>query len=151
MAIIMANRDGTSNAKPGDVVVTGGGLFRKNEDGPSTKIGSLNTPTGTSKNYDDVLKTYTTLTSGSGAYKPAPAPTPVPVIKETPISGVVELEPDPLFDPNEYVIGGNSTYGTSNSSPSTTYSSGLNNILGYVIVGLVGIALLDRFMNSGKK
>ena len=71
-----------------------------------------------------------------------------PVIKPA-VNGVVELAPDPLFNPNEYIMGGNASYGTASGTTNSTASSGLNKIIGYVVVGLVGIALLDKFV-SGK-
>lgn len=66
--------------------------------------------------------------------------------------GVINLAPDPLFNPSDYTVGGNSTYGTVGSNyytaTSTSNTSTVNKLLGYVIVGLVGLALLDKFVNS---
>ena len=67
-------------------------------------------------------------------------------------NGVLNLAPDPLFDPSEYVVGGTGVYGTANGNSYSTTTSGntstVNKLLGYVIVGLVGLALLDKFVNS---
>lgn len=66
--------------------------------------------------------------------------------------GVINLAPDPLFNPSDYTVGGNSAYGTVGSNyytaTSTSNTSTVNKLLGYVIVGLVGLALLDKFVNS---
>lgn len=146
MAYILANKDGTSNAKIGDIVVTGGGLFKKNDDGSVSRVGSLNTPTGKTGSYDEVVNAFYKITSGIVS---SPAPTyQAPSVEQKP-SGIVELKPDPLFDPNEFTTSGSPIYGTVNSNNSTA-SSGLNKIVGYFVVGLVGIALLDRFVNSKK-
>lgn len=141
MAIVLVNKDGTSNAKAGDIVVTGGGLYRKNEDGTSTKVGGLNTSSGTSKSYSDVLSTFSQLVGGSGGTKTVDTTTTVQpdlTVQSVDDNGLVTTTPG--YDPNEYV-----------SYKTTSSSSGLSTIMGYVILGLVGIALLDRFMNSSKK
>lgn len=56
---VLVNRDGTSNAKAGDIVVTGGGLYKKNADGTSTKVGDL--PGGPTSDYNKVVEEYNKL------------------------------------------------------------------------------------------
>lgn len=56
---VLVNPDGTSNAKAGDIVVTGGGLYRKNADGSSTKIGDLSG--GSTSDYSKVIEEYNKL------------------------------------------------------------------------------------------
>lgn len=75
-------------------------------------------------------------------------PEPVAVDKG---NGTVVLSADPLFDPNEFIQGGNSLYGTGTEFSTKTASSGLNKIFGYIVVGLVGIVILDKLMDGGKK
>ena len=63
MAILTAKPDGTSDAKAGDIVVTGGGIFRKNADGSSTKVSTLKDYIGkdTTKNYSDLSNIATSF------------------------------------------------------------------------------------------
>ena len=56
---VLVNRDGTSNAKAGDIVVTGGGLYKKNADGTSTKVGDLSG--GSTSDYNKVIEEYNNL------------------------------------------------------------------------------------------
>ncbi len=146
MAILMVNPDGTSNAKAGDFVVTGGGIYRKNEDGSSTKVSGIDTASGTSKNFADVVSTFNKLTGGSNQTQPVNKTAQDGKIQESfkvdavDGNGIAKVTVQG-YDPEEYQV----TYKTAGSS------AGIGNILGYVILGLVGIALLDRFMNGGGK
>lgn len=153
MAILTAKPDGTSDAKAGDIVVTGGGIFRKNADGSSTKLSTLKDYIGkdTTKNYSDlkgVAQSFQahqsviggvsgTVSNSSG--KTAAAAKPAKEDKYTPtsvddngiMSGIVG------FTPVDYSTG------------STASSDGINKVVGYIVLGLVGLAVLDRFVNKG--
>lgn len=143
MAILMANKDGTSNAQPGDIVVTGGGVYQKGKAGEkSILIGGLDTVSGKTGQIADVIRNYNNIVSGQqilpagrGADKlqteqaraeaaaREAALTPAPALS----TGIVG------FNPNEYVSsGGGSTSGASFG--------------GYAIVALVGIVLLDKLL-----
>jgi len=56
---VLVNKDGTSNANVGDIVVTGGGLFKKNADGTSSKVGDLSG--GNTSDYNKVIEEYNKL------------------------------------------------------------------------------------------
>lgn len=69
MSILMVKPDGTSNAKAGDYVVTGGGIFYKNADGSSTKVDSLPgniAPTGKTTSYKTVQAAYDMIANATG-------------------------------------------------------------------------------------
>lgn len=154
--ILTANPDGTSNAKAGDYVVTGGGIFRKEADGSSTKVSSLKNYIGkdTTKNYSDlagVVQSFAahqsviggvsaSVVSGSNkttakTEKPAKDDTYTPTkIDENGImSGVIG------FTPMDYSTG------------TAASSSGVNKIVGYVVLGLVGLVVLDRLLDRRAK
>lgn len=155
MAIVLVNKDGTSNAKAGDYVVTGGGVYYKNPvTGNTDRVSGLDTSTGSSGNFNDVISKFNSLinnsssNSSSSSSNTSTNTSAGSVVSNTGSKGVVELAPDPLFNPNEYMTGGNTYYGTASGTTNSTATSGLNKIIGYAVVGLVGIALLDKFMNS---
>ena len=156
MAILTAKPDGTSNAKAGDIVVTGGGIFRKNADGSSTKISTLKDYIGkdTTKNYSDlkgvaqsfqvhqsVIGGVSGTVSSNSSSKTAAAVKPAKEDKYTPtsvddngiMSGIVG------FNPVDYSTG------------SSASSSGVNKVVGYIVLGLIGLAVLDRFLNGRTK
>lgn len=156
MAIKIANPDGTSNAKPGDVVITGGGIFKKNEDGSSTKLESLNDfiGTATTKNYLDLSKIAESYAARESVRGGSSSNSKVDYSNGSEIKPSKEESYKPsTIDENGILTGqivGFTPIDYSDSSGSGS-SSGVNKILGYVIVGLVGLALLDRFMNPKKK
>lgn len=151
--ILTVNKDGSSNAKAGDYVVTGGGIFRKEADGSSTKVSSLKDYIGkdTTKNYNDlkgVAQSFAahqsviggvsgTVSKSSG--KTAAATKPTKEEKYTPtmvddngiMSGIVG------FTPVDYSTG------------SAASSAGANKVVGYVVLGLVGLVVLDRLLDRG--
>jgi len=136
MAYVLVNKDGTSDAKVGDLVVTGGGIYEKTAAG-SKFISGLDVVIDKAKSgsYGDVLSAFSLLSN-----KGAVSDTPVAAVETvTPTSvddnGIVSVAVDG-YDPNDYAVA------TSSSS------AGISNIVGYVVLGLVGIALLDRFMNK---
>ena len=140
MALIIANRDGTSNAKAGDTVVTGGGLYVKNEDGTSKFLSPLPTATGKTGSYDVVQSVFNSLNKNIGTTKKNGAIVPVAadqnVVVDTPWNYDSFTTPD--YDPSDY------------ASPSGSSVSG-STIAGYIIVGLVGLAVLDHFVGGSKK
>lgn len=153
--ILTANPDGTSNAKAGDYVVTGGGIFRKEADGSSTKVSSLKNYIGkdTTKNYSDLAGVAQSFaahqsviggvsgTASKSSGKTAAATKPTKEDKYTPtsvdengiMSGIVG------FAPVDY------------SSGSAASSAGVNKVVGYVVLGLVGLVVLDRLLDRGAK
>lgn len=157
MAIITANRDGSSNAKAGDVVVTGGGIFRKNADGSSTKLSGLKDYIGTetTKDYSklstiaqsfqarqgviggvsDTYKGSSGKNNGVATNTQKPAKedkyTPTGIDDNGIVSGIVG------FAPVDY------------SSGSAASSAGVNKVVGYVVLGLVGLVVLDRLLDRG--
>lgn len=147
MAIVLVNKDGTSNAKVGDLVVTGGGVYKKTESG-SIRVMGLDTATGSSKNFNDVQAKYNSLVSGavSAVSNTGKTDATAGTTKETVTvdsvddNGIASVSVAG-YDPSAY-----SVYKTTSSS-STSFST----IMGYIILGLVGVALLDRFMNGGGK
>ena len=155
MAIKIANPDGSSNAKPGDVVITGGGIFKKN-DGSSTKLESLNDFIGkaTTKNYSDLSKIAESYAARESVRGGSSSNSTVDYSNGSEVKPSKEETYKPTaIDDNGILTGqivGFTPIDYSDSS-STGSSSGVNKILGYVIVGLVGLALIDRFMNPKKK
>lgn len=148
--ILTVNKDGTSNAKAGDYVVTGGGIFRKEADGSSTKVSSLKDYIGkdTTKNYNDLKGVAQSFAAHQGvggisgtvsSGKTAAASKPTKEEKYTPtmvddngiMSGIVG------FTPVDYSTG------------SAASSAGANKVVGYVVLGLVGLVVLDRLLDRG--
>lgn len=154
--ILTANPDGSSNAKAGDVVVTGGGIFQKNADGSSTKLSSLKDYIGkdTTKNYNDlkgIAQSFAahqgviggisgTVSKSSGKTAAATKPTkedkytPTSVDENGIMSGIVG------FTPVDY-----------SASSTAASSAGVNKVVGYVVLGLVGLVILDRLLDRGAK
>lgn len=134
MAYVLVNPDGTSNAMPGDRVVTGGGIYEKLADGTSKLIDSLPTTTGKTGSYDEVKKIFSTIVNatGGGAGKTDP------VIKE-------QVEQGIIIEDTEW---NNDDFGYSSSGDYSLDSSSLNvkNIVGYAIVALVGIVIIDKLL-----
>lgn len=132
MALLIANPDGTSNAKVGDRVVTGGGIFEKLADGTSKLVDSLPTGSGKTSSYSEVQRIYANIvnaTGGGGGSNPEPLLTPV-----------VE---DTSWNYDSFT-GVGDDYNFSSGSGSLDMS----NIIGYGIVFLVGIVVLDKFMGK---
>lgn len=154
--ILTANPDGTSDAKVGDYVVTAGGIVQKTADGKNPIVATLKDYIGkdTTKNYSDlkgVAQSFAahqgviggisgTVSSRSGSSgKTAAATKPTKQDKYTPtniddngiMSGIVG------FAPVDY------------SSGSAASSAGVNKVVGYVVLGLVGLAVLDRLLDRG--
>ncbi len=136
MAYILANPDGTSNAKTGDRVVTGGGIYEKLASGASRLVEKLDTATGTTKSYAEVMAAYVRKVSGGSTNNSTVDTTKQPDIPVN-TTGSDSTLFTPGYDPTDY------------ANYSTTSTSGFGNIMGYIVLGLVGIALLDRFMNGG--
>lgn len=136
MAYVLVNPDGTSNAKVGDKVVTGGGIFEKLADGTGKLIDSLPTTTGKTGSYGEVKKIFSTIVNatGGGGGKTDP------VIIE-------QVEQGIIIEDTEW---NNDDFGYSSAGDYSLDSSSLNvkNIVGYVIVALVGIVVLDKFMGK---
>jgi hypothetical protein len=143
MAILLANKDGTSNAKPGDVVVTGGGIFRKNEDGTSTKVQALPTYGGKTSDYNIVTNIWREMTGTGGDYMPTNAAPKT----QSPIDQV--LNDTQVFDS----VTNYDSFTTPGSGSSALYTGqkiNFSNIMGYIIVGLVLLVVLDKLIGGGK-
>ena len=134
MAYVLVNPDGTSNALPGDKVVTGGGIYEKLADGTSKLIDSLPTTTGKTGSYDVVKSVFNSIVNatGGGGGKTDP------VIKE-------QVEQGIIIEDTEW---NNDDFGYSSSGDYSLDSSSLNvkNIVGYAIVALVGIVIIDKLL-----
>jgi len=133
MALLIANKDGTSNAKAGDTVVTGGGIYRKNADGTSTLISKLPTSTGKTSDYGVLTHIYNSMTS-----KPVKEPS---IIDQT-------LNNTEVFDSATNY----DSFTTPTGSGAITSGQTINfsNLFGYIIVGLVLLVILDKLMGGGK-
>lgn len=137
------------NAKPGDYVVTGGGIYQKTETG-SVWVGGIDTPTGTSKSFSDVVATYNRLISGGGGStkkEEKAAVTTKQLQDDLEITGVDDngILSVSGYDPTIFPV-----YIPMDSSGGNAASVDFGNIAGYVILGLVGIALLDRIIGGGR-
>ena len=128
MGYLIANPDGSSNAKIGDRVVTGGGIFEKMADGTSKLIDILPTATGKTGSYQEVQRIFNNIISstggGGGQY---PKVVDDVIIEDTAWNG------DTFTSDTDYDLSGGS-------------SLSVGNIVGYAIVALVGIVVLDRIM-----
>lgn len=146
MAYVIANADGTSNAKAGDVVVTGGGLYRKEANGGSTYLGGVEgLAGGKTKSYSELQKAFNDnyggwigggSSGGSGGSSNgggnAPAPAPAPEIDtSTDVNGIWTL--------SGYDFPGAPTYTNTGNSSET-----IKNFFGYIILGLIALVILDR-------
>ena len=141
MNILMANKDGSSSAKVGDYVITGGGIYEKTATG-SRFVESLKSYIGSDKtsSYEVVRGIYNNVVGNYSKSAPVTA-------EKIDDNGIVTVAPvaDPAasvnsaaYDPAAYVSTGGS--GLSGSE-----------IAGYVIIGLVGLAVLDRFVGGSGK
>lgn len=140
MAIVLVKKDGTSNAKVGDIAVTGGGIYRKTETG-SEYIGGLDTKSGKSSNYADVVRNF-------GMFEKAYTGSSASVESVDP-NGIATVAPTGTeYDPKDYLTNAATSYTTEGS---TKASSGLENIIGYALLFLIGIALLEKFFGAGSK
>ncbi len=164
MAILLPNKDGTSAAKVGDIVVTGGGIFEKTASG-SVRRTDLEATSGYSGGVGDYRTLSNTVyntvraaitnsgggsgSSGGGSSTPdpekatAPAPTPAPENVTFDANGIGYIDTNMFggfsgFDPN--------TYATNTGGS----SDGLKNALGYIVLGLVGLAILDKIVGGAK-
>lgn len=153
MAVIVANPDGSSSAKAGDTVITGGGIYRKNADGSSTKIEGLREFIGSDKTKDysqlsKIAESYATRERVRGG---SPAAAEVSSRRDT-TPAANDTYYASSVDANGIVSGVTGFTPVDYSSGSASGSSaGLNKVLGYVILGLVGLAILDRFVGGGGK
>lgn len=148
MAYVLANSDGTSNAKPGDVVVTGGGLYRKEANGTSTYLGGVSGLTGgKTKSYSELQKAFNDnyggwIGGGSGGstkntwnYGDAGQmikPTPDEYTAAADVNGIYTI------DGIGYTFPGAPTYSTSGDA------NAVKNFFGYILLGLVALVILDR-------
>ncbi len=148
MAYILANKDGTSNAKIGDVVVTGGGLYEKTATGSVYRGAVEGLAGGKTKSYSDLKDAYAknyggwigggssgssggTNTGSTGGTENAPTAPPTDYTTDFDVNGIGYING---FDPNTYSTG------------SGGGSSSLSNFFGYVVLGLIGLVILDRIM-----
>ena len=131
MALLIANPDGTSNAKVGDRVVTGGGIFVKLADGTSKLIDALPTGSGKTSSYSEVQRIYANIVNATGGDGSNQGSLLSPVVEDT------------SWNYDSFTGVGDDYDFTSGSS-----SLNMSNIIGYGIVFLVGIVVLDKFMGK---
>ncbi len=149
MAILLANKDGSSNAKPGDVVVTGGGIFRKNADGTSTKVSALPTAGGKTSDYNIVTNVWREMT-GTGAYTPAPGASAYSAGSAANSSNpIAEALNDPQVFDSSWNYDNFTGSGSGSGALYTGQTLNFGNIAGYAIVGLVLLAVLDKLIGGG--
>ena len=158
MAVIVVNPDGSSNAKAGDTVITGGGIYRKNDDGTSTKIEGLSSfigknTTGDYSQLSKIAQSYAARESSRGGsssnsyvdYGTSSGKEITAASNDTYVAQAVD---------QNGIISGTTIQGftpVNYSSGSASSSSGINKIVGYIVLGLVGLAILDRFVSGGGK
>ena len=130
MALLIANPDGTSNAKVGDRVVTGGGIFEKLADGTSKLIDSLPTGSGKTNSYAEVQRIYANIVNATGGSGSNQGPLISPVVEDT------------SWNYDDFTTGDDYNFSSGSSSLN------MSNIIGYGIVALVGIVVLDKFMGK---
>lgn len=150
MAILKANADGTSNAKPGDFVVTGGGVFQKTTNGsiPVTNAAGENilkdlvgvTRTGSNAVVDAAYTLLNNIAAKGGTNTAPKAQSPVDQV----------LNDTTVFD--SYTNYDSFTTPGTGSAPVFTGSKiNFGNLFGYIIVGLVLLVILDKLMMGGGK
>jgi hypothetical protein len=145
MAILRANPDGSSNAKVGDVVVTGGGVFQK------TVNGSI---PWTNANGENVLKDLVGVAStGSSAL----VDKAYNLLVSKGVSDTTKTKTNVIDEVlnNTQVFDSASNYDSFTTPDYSTSGSGgstfnFGNIFGYAIVGLVLIVVADKFIGGGK-
>lgn len=161
MAILLPNKDGTSSANVGDIVVTGGGIYEKTANGSvrrtdleaqsgySGGVGDYHTLSNTVYNTVRAALSNGSSSGGSGGNNQSiggdTMPTPAPAVDldtSTDVNGIVSFDDFENFgaygyDPNYFAT---NTSGT---------GAGVKTALGYVAVGLVGLVILDRLVSGG--
>lgn len=150
MAIFTVGSDGKApaGAMPGDQIVTGGGIYEIGPDGSGNKIADLSgligkATTGSSVDVAraaQILRGQSGDSSGSMVGGTAPAAVVGSAKPETGYLGAVDV--NGIGEISDYNPG---DYGSAATSTSW------GNVVGYVVLALIGIALLDRFMNKGRR
>lgn len=146
MAVLIANKDGTSNAKAGDIVITGGGIFKKKADGTSEFINPLPTSTGKTSDYNVLTGIYNQM-SGKGSSAAAPA---TPVVTQPVTNPIDQVLGDTTVFDSYTNYDSFTTPGTGSSALYSGQKINFSNIMGYVIVGLVLLVVLDKLIGGGK-
>lgn len=153
MAIYTVGSDGKAPAgvQPGDQIVTGGGIYEIGPDGSGNKVSDLSGLIGkaTTGSSIDVARAAQILrgqgsstTTGSGITSGID---PAAVVgSEKPAEGYMAS-----VDANG--IGTITDYNPGDYGGSAASSASWGNVVGYIVLALIGIALLDRFMNKGKR
>lgn len=145
MAVLMVKPDGTSNAKAGDYVVTGGGIFLKNADGSSTKVDSLPgniAPTGKTTSYKTVQAAYDMIANATGLGGGLGTPDGSQR-NESIAPGVGETA---NVDPVTYVSGYDTPDYSYMTTGTTKASTGGEKVVSFIIVSVVMLVILDKFM-----
>lgn len=165
MAILLIEegKNTSSDAKVGDIVVTGGGIWEKTSSG-SVRRTDLEASTG----YSGKVGNYNTLATEvfgkvkSSLEKTGYSPvtnrdtTPAPVKTTDPAPGTTTDAPDSSdnYDVNYdlngigYISGFDpGMYATSTASGGSG-TEGAKTILGYVVLALIGLVILDRFIGG---
>ncbi|MDY0198833.1 MAG: hypothetical protein RBR68_13565, partial [Tenuifilaceae bacterium] len=133
MAWLIANPDGTSNAKVGDRVVTGGGIFEKLADGTSKLIDALPTGSGKTSSYSEVQRIYANIVNATGGDGSNQGSLLSPVVEDTSWNYDSFTVEDTSWNYDSFTGVGDDYDFTSGSS-----SLNMSNIIGYGIVFLVG-------------
>lgn len=165
--ILLPNKDGSSAANVGDIVVTGGGIFEKTATG-SVRRTDLESQTGYSGgvgNYSTLSNTvYNTVrsaiqgtssltnTGGGGGNNSGTSDTPTPNVDASSSQQPQDINVNYDVNGIGYLDGVDGIEGY-NPYAYTDYSSGgssetISNFFGYVLLGLVGLVILDRIVGG---
>ena len=155
MAVWTVGADGKApdGARPGDQIVTGGGIYEVQNDGSGKKVSDLSAynsagvaTTGSAAVVAEAAARLKGIyNSASGGLAPADQNASKKTDTITPAAadenGIVYTQPTGIqgYNPGDYAA---------SSGSSSVTSAGLSNIIGYVVIALIGIALLDRFVNQ---
>ncbi|MHC1722248.1 MAG: hypothetical protein AB9836_03470 [Aminipila sp.] len=155
MAYVLVNKDGTSNAKPGDTVIHGGGMTTINKDGTKTTVPLPGV--GSSKNYNTVVDVMNNLTrtesswSTGGSNRTNNSVTQAPSVTAlTAPSAITAFDSAENYDSftSGMALNFDPMAAVNGATPNYSGSGGINasKIIGYGIVGLVLIAVLDKLI-----
>jgi len=151
MAIYTVGSDGKApaGALPGDQIVTGGGIYEIGPDGSGNKIADLSGLIGkaTTGSSVDVARAAQILRGQNGNSSASMVSGTAPAA----VVGSAKPETGYISDVDINGIGEISDYNPGDYASSTASSTAWGNVVGYIVLALIGIALLDRFMNKGKK
>lgn len=168
--ILLVNDDNKApaSAKVGDLIVTGGGIYRMTANGGvrdeeaekasgySGGVGNYNTLA--TEIYNKVRTSLSSSGGKSGGSSGGTSDTPTPTPNVDASNSQQPQDINVNYDVNGigYLDGvdgieGYNPYDYVNYSPSGSSSETISNFFGYVLLGLVGLVILDRIVAGGGK